>query len=42
MAVTGGQLMQPETFVDWDFTNTWMLCAGEDYPRLQWEGLSCE
>jgi hypothetical protein len=25
----------------WDFADTWMICEGKDYPRLQWEGLSC-
>ncbi len=24
----------------WDFTDTWMICEGQDYPRLRWEGLN--
>jgi hypothetical protein len=26
----------------WDFENTWMICEGKDYPRLQWENVQCE
>ena len=22
---------------DWDFTNTWAICEGTNYPRLQWQ-----
>ncbi|MBN1510333.1 MAG: hypothetical protein JW955_26025 [Sedimentisphaerales bacterium] len=40
-AVTTGQLKQQSTFVDWDFEETWMLCEGETYPHLRWEGLTC-
>ena len=42
LAATEGQLRQQTTFVDWDFEKTWMLCEGEDYPHLLWEGLTCE
>jgi hypothetical protein len=33
-----------QTYLDagWDFVNTWMICEGVDYPRLQWEQHSCE
>ena len=41
-AVTAEQLKQADTFVDWDFDKTWMLCEGQDYPHLLWEGLTCE
>jgi hypothetical protein len=40
-AATTGQLKQQSTFVDWDFEETWMLCEGETYPHLWWEGLTC-
>jgi hypothetical protein len=26
----------------WDFTNTWTICEGKDYPRLRWEQVECE
>jgi len=26
----------------WDFTNTWSICDGKDYPRLRWEQVECE
>ncbi len=42
IAATAEQLMQRDTFVDWDFDDTWMVCEGADYPHLLWEGLSCE
>ncbi|MBN1362840.1 MAG: hypothetical protein JW993_19735 [Sedimentisphaerales bacterium] len=41
-AATAEQLRQASTFVDWDFDNTWMLCEGQTYPHLRWEGLSCQ
>ena len=25
----------------WDFENVWMICEGQDYPRLQWENVDC-
>jgi trimeric autotransporter adhesin len=25
----------------WDLIDTWMICNGTDYPRLQWEGVEC-
>jgi hypothetical protein len=37
-------LQMAQTYLDagWDFVNTWMICEGVDYPRLQWEQHSCE
>lgn len=26
----------------WDFENTWEICEGRSYPRLQWEQLPCD
>ena len=36
-------LQNAATFTDagWDFENVWMICEGQDYPRLQWEGVEC-
>jgi hypothetical protein len=33
-----------QTYLDagWDFVNTWMICEGVDYPRLQWEQYDCD
>ncbi len=46
LAGTGKTTVEMETaatFLDagWDFTDTWTICEGEDYPRLQWEGIDC-
>ena len=32
------------TYTDllWDFENTWTICEGRDYPKLQWEGVQCD
>ncbi len=35
-------MRQQASFVGWDFDAVWMICAGKDYPRLQWEGIRCE
>jgi hypothetical protein len=37
------QMQMASTFLDagWDFENIWTLCEGRDYPRLQWEKVSC-
>jgi hypothetical protein len=37
-------LQMVQTYLDagWDFVNTWMICEGIDYPRLQWERRSCD
>jgi len=37
-------LQMAQTYLDagWDFVNTWMICEGVDYPRLQWEQHSCQ
>jgi len=39
---TADQMMRRNNFVGWDFANTWMICEGSDYPRLRWEGVTCE
>jgi len=33
-------MSQPSSFRDWDFDHIWSICAGADYPRMQWE--DCE
>lgn len=30
------------TQAGWNFYTTWMICEGQDYPRLQWEGVECD
>jgi hypothetical protein len=35
-------MKQQASFTGWDFENTWTICEGVDYPRLQWEGVECE
>ena len=35
------QMRRQASFVGWDFETTWMVCEGEDYPRLQWENVVC-
>jgi hypothetical protein len=32
---TTAELMQNSTFVDWDFTDTWSIVNGEDFPSLK-------
>jgi len=41
---TTAEMQTAATFLDagWDFVETWMICEGVDYPRLQWEGVECE
>jgi hypothetical protein len=36
------QMKQQASFANWDFKNTWMICEGKDYPRLQWEKIVCD
>ncbi|MEN6308811.1 MAG: SdrD B-like domain-containing protein [Anaerohalosphaeraceae bacterium] len=38
---TTAQMQTQATFANagWDFTNTWRMCDGTNYPRLQWEPL---
>lgn len=38
------QMQAAQTFLDagWDFSQTWMICEGKDYPRFQWEAIECE
>jgi hypothetical protein len=26
----------------WDFAQTWTICEGKGYPRLQWEAAECD
>jgi hypothetical protein len=42
VALTGIQMKQQASFVDWDFDKTWTICEGKDYPRLRWEDVPCE
>ena len=40
--LTTEQMMDIQTYQDtkfWDFDNVWMICDGNDYPRLQWENI---
>jgi hypothetical protein len=41
---TTAQMHKAATFIDagWDFENVWMICEGRDYPRLRWEGVTCD
>jgi The GLUG motif len=41
-ALSAEEMRRQASFAGWDFENTWMICAGVDYPRLQWEGIGCE
>ncbi|MGC8902645.1 MAG: hypothetical protein ACP5KD_04750 [Fervidobacterium sp.] len=36
-ALTTSQMKSSSSFTGWDFTNTWMINEGNDYPRLKWE-----
>jgi hypothetical protein len=31
------KMQSKSTFVGWDFTNTWIINEGKDYPRLAWQ-----
>jgi hypothetical protein len=37
------ELQTASTFseVDWNLSDVWTICEGQDYPRLKWEGRSC-
>lgn len=35
------EMKQQNTFVSWDFTNTWGICEGTNYPWLRWENIEC-
>jgi The GLUG motif len=35
------EMTQEASFVDWDFETIWMICEGQGYPHLQWEGIGC-
>ncbi len=39
--LSDAQMRQQASFTDWDFENVWMICEGQDYPRLQWENVDC-
>ena len=39
---TTEQMQQADTFLGWDFVDTWTICEGQDYPRLRWEAVPCE
>jgi hypothetical protein len=41
--LTTAQMQDRKVFEDagWDFDTVWMICEG-DYPRLQWEGETCD
>ena len=41
-ALSAVAMRQQVSFVDWDFETVWMICEGEDYPQLQWEGTACQ
>ena len=34
---TTEQMKTASTFSTWDFVNTWAICEGTNYPRLQWQ-----
>lgn len=36
-AATTDRMRTMSTFEGWDFENTWRICDGTNYPRLQWE-----
>ncbi len=39
--LTDEKMRQEASFAGWDFENVWMICEGQDYPRLRWEGVEC-
>jgi len=41
--LTTEAMQSAQTYLDagWDFADTWMICEGTDYPRLQWEQRVC-
>lgn len=44
MGLTTAEMQTRDTFTQagWDFHTIWMICKGQGYPRLQWEGISCD
>jgi hypothetical protein len=42
LPLTDEQMKQQTSFADWDFDETWMICEGTDYPRLQWQNIQCD
>ena len=41
-ALSAEAMRQQASFVGWDFQTVWMICEGQDYPRLRWEGVECQ
>jgi len=41
--LTTAEMQNPNTYLNagWDFVDIWQICAGRDYPRLQWEQVEC-
>lgn len=35
-AVNAYDMMQKQTFIDWDFENIWIIDNGREYPNLRW------
>jgi len=35
------QTALPYLEAGWDFDSVWMICQGQDYPKLQWEQVEC-
>ncbi len=40
-ALLESQMRERTSFPGWDFDSVWMICAGRDYPHLQWENIQC-
>lgn len=40
IGVTDAQMMQQGTFQGWDFSNTWQITQGYDYPRIKGQPLN--
>jgi len=42
--VTTAQMQTAGTFKNagWDFAQTWTICEGKGYPKLQWEAAECD
>lgn len=40
--LTDEQMKRPDSFTDWDFAKTWMICEGQTYPHLLWEQIECD
>jgi len=42
LPTTEMQTAAPFRAAGWDFSNTWTICEGQDYPRLGWEEVACD